>query len=339
MNDHAAVKSFWERESSRGQVLKGAAGLTGAALAAGVGLPGGASGVEDAQARTNAEPRPSGAKFVLELDGKRVGLLRSVEGGRPRADVAEEAPGEGGVSKKHVAAVRYDDLVIETGLHPPILELIGNSWAGKSEPINGAIIKLDGSGVAKEELQFSNAILTETTFPAFDASSKSAGYLTLALKPEVARLEKGDGSKPSIGNKQKAWLVSNFRFGLKGVDGTKVGKIDKFSVRREVLAAAKAFEPGKLEVPNLLLTISAASEASWRAWEQAFLIDGKNGDGAEKFGEITILGADFKAVLARVSLEHVGLVSVEDERQETNSEALARLRAELYVERMELTQG
>ncbi len=339
MSDTADALSFWDRETSRGQVLKGTAGLAGAALAAGVGLPGGGSGVEAAHARTNAEPpRSYGMAFVLRLGEEMVGSLKSVQGGGARAEVVEE-PGDGGTSKKQVAGIRYDEIVIETGLRAPIVELIANSWLGKSEPINGAIIRYDLAGVAKEELQFRNAVLTETTFPSLDASSKDAGYLTLALQPEETHVARGDGSKPPVGSKQKAWLVSNFRFELDGLDGTRVNKIDRFTVRRELLESARAFEPGKLEVPDLRLSFSAASESSWRKWERSFLLAGEFGDESEKTGEITLLAPDLKAVLARLSLHHVGLINLSDQKQVANTETIPRMQAELYVERMDFTPG
>ena len=54
------------------------------------------------------------SKFVLEVDGTTVGILKGYDGGTVGAEVVEEAPQEGGIIGKHLGRLRYEDLLLTT---------------------------------------------------------------------------------------------------------------------------------------------------------------------------------------------------------------------------------
>ena len=166
--------------------------------------------------------------------------------------------------------------------------------------------------------------------------------MTCKIDPERIRYEKrsGEALKGNIGSATKKWLCSNWRFELGALPCSRVAKVDSFTWKQSIIKdECGAFReptkhPAKVEVPNLKLTISSADIEEWRQWHQTFVIDGKCADSDELTGSITFLGPDMKEELAEITLDHVGIISMQQAKQEANKEEVARFEAELYVEKM-----
>lgn len=287
------------------------------------------------------------ANYMLELDGAQSGLIKSVQGGNVYAEVVNEAVGPDYFSRKHISQPKYEDFELQVGfsMAKPVYDWIAASWKGNYQRKNGAVVAADYTYNATSKREFANALLTETTFPAMDAASKEPGYLTLKFSPESVRYGKASGDKaqlPAAKGEQKQWLPSNFRLQIDGLDASRVAKIDAFTVKQKVTADAVGDardyqrEPGKLEFPNLVITLSAADADAWIAWHEDFVIKGNNGQEKEKNGTLGLLATNRQDVLATVRLYNMGIVSIREAANETGADAVQRYVAELYVERMEL---
>jgi hypothetical protein len=265
--------------------------------------------------------------FALRLDGE-TSLLAGAAGGAIFADVVEETAGPGAHVKKHLAAPEFEDISAEVGLamSDALFDWIAAAWAAADQAKDGALLAVDHQLAIKSERQFTAARIAATTFPALDAASKAALPLTLRLKPASITLVPGAGKLPLGKAKQRLWQAANFRLTVDGLDCTKVSRIESFTVPGAV--------GGKVDFPALAVTLAAASAATWAAWFEDFVIDGNNGDAAEKNGQIAFLLPNLKTVLARIELHGLGIFRLDTAPGGPNQ--VQRLTAGLYCERMSL---
>lgn len=284
-------------------------------------------------------------KYLLTLDGVNCGFLKSVEGGDVTAEVINEAVGPDSIVHKHIGKPKYEEFEMEVnlGMNKPLYEWIRQSWTQNYRRVNGSITAMDLNMQAKSEQQFFNALLTETTIPTLDGGSKEPAHITVKFSPEYTRPGKGDG-KADLGapkTAQKQFLPSNFKLEIDGLDCTKVNKVDSFTVKRTAVtndigkARDYAKEPGKLEFPNLKITFSERSADSWRAWHENFVIKGNNDQKNEKSGSLTFLSANLKEELVTIRFYNMGIFRLRSDQGEANADAIKRVVAELYVEKMD----
>ena len=286
-------------------------------------------------------------RFALVVEGTPGGFLRSAEGGAATSEVVVERVGADGIAAKHLAGVTYELITVATGLQSRALtDWIAASWTSGPQRKNGAVQHADYDNTVVSEREFVNALIAETTLPALDAASKDAASITVKLAPEATRLKPGSGAKAqgSADKSQGTWSRSGFRFEMTGLDGGKVSKIDSFTVRLANTATdvgeARDYEkaPGHIEFPNLRITLAATSAQTWEAWHEDFVLKGNNGPAQERSGAIVYLDAVTGSELGRIKLSGCGIYRLAPERAVTGAEAIARVVAELYCERMELVR-
>jgi hypothetical protein len=298
-----------------------------------------------ATASTDKGRSYAAGRYTLVLDGAQMNVM-AVEGGAATAEVVVEKAGSGPAPKKHIAGIRYEEISVNTGLDSkPILDWVAATWKGNYQRKNGSVLGLDYNYKIRSEREFTDALITETTFPALDAASgKEAGYLTVKIAPEVVRMKPGSGAdaKGSIGAKQKMWLPSNFRFEMDGLDGDRVARIEPITVGQKVatnqVGEFRDYEktPTSIEFSNLKISLSEAGAQSWFDWHDDFVVKGNNGDDKEKNGAIVFLTTDRKNELGRINLFNCGIYRLAPAPQAPGRDAISRLMAELYCERMEL---
>jgi tail tube protein gp19 len=282
-------------------------------------------------------------KFGLLLDGVQVGPVRSVEGGTASADVIEEPPGPEKVVMKHIGQPKYEPISISTTWDSkPLMDWIAASWKQNYQRKNGSVQDADYNNTVRREREFFNALLTEVTMPLLDGSSKDAAQIIVKIAPEYTRLKAGSGSiKSGFDLKQKKWTPANFKFEMTGLDGTKVNRIESFTVAQKTVAdqigEARDYlkEPGKLSFPNLTITLNESSSQTWWDWYTDFLIQGNNTEDKERNGSIVYLDPLQKEI-GRVNLYNCGIFGLAPTPSQQGSEAIARVQASLYCERMEL---
>lgn len=297
------------------------------------------------QAATAAGRSYGAAHFGLTLEGVPLGMVQSADGGTATGQVVVETAGPDRIAAKHVAGVKHEQIVLVTDLQSPLLnDWIAAAWKGTPLRKSGSIQAADYNYTIVSEREFTNALLVETTLPVLDGGSKEPARLTVKLAPEHTRLKPGSGAKTqsSAGAKvQKKWLASNFRFEMGGLDGSKVTKIDSFTVRQTVADNAVGEmrdyqkEPAGIDFPNLRITLSTASSQTWADWHEDFVVKGNNGNDKERNGAIIFLGPTLKEELGRVNLFNCGIFRLAPERRNANSDQITRTTADLYCERME----
>lgn len=283
--------------------------------------------------------------FFLTLDGVKCGFVKSVAGGAIGAEVVAE-PGSGPFVPKHLGKPRYGEITLNCGfsLDKSFYEWVAQSWQVKAKPRAGSLVAMDYTLTPTSERRFENAIITSTTIPAMDGSSKEPAYLVVTIAPGLIQNAPGSGSKEEYSaagkSDQKAWLPSHFKLEIEGIDCSKVNKIEPFTVGQSVGTDSKAREAAlaarRVDFPNLKLTVSEAGAQSFIDWHQASVVEGK---GIEKNGTLTFFGPTQQGVLMRIKFSNLGIFSLEPSKAETNADQVKRFEVELYVERMELLFG
>ena len=283
-------------------------------------------------------------RFALDVDGMIAGYVKSVTGGNIKGEVAVHQLGPDNVQKKHLATITHEPFTVEVGMGMSRLfyDWIRASFDKGYVTKSGEMIAANFDYEAQSARVFTDAYISEVTIPALDGSSKEPAYMTVKVDPEKIRYERRSGEKlkGNIGSATKKWLCSNWRFELGSLPSSRVAKIDSFTWKQAVIKdEVGAFReptkhPAKVEVPNLKLTVSMSDIEPWRQWHQTFVIDGKCSEADELTGAITFLGPDMKEELAEITLDHVGIISMQQAKQEANKEEVARFEVELYVENM-----
>jgi phage tail-like protein len=287
--------------------------------------------------------------FFFQIDGVKCGFIKSVDGGAISAEVINEPVGPMYFVKKHIGQPKYEDFTLQIGfsMSKAVYDWIAASWQMNYQRKNGAIIACDYKLDAKSQREFFNALITETGIPACDGSSKEPAYLTLKFAPEYTRYTKASGKAAGeLGkSEQKLWLPSNFRLTIDGMDCTKVAKIDAFTVKQTAvtddLGDARDYlkEPGKLEFPNLKITLAEVAAQGWYDWHEDFVIKGNNDEGKEKNGVLEFLSPNRQDVLLTIKMFNLGIFKITTDKSEANADQIKRVSSELYCERMELQFG
>lgn len=285
--------------------------------------------------------------FALQLEGVSCGFLKAVDGGDISAEVISEPMGSSTFVTKHIGPPKYEDFEVQVGfgMARSFYDWIAAAWNMNYQRKSGAIVSTDFKLTPISERQFMDALITETTIPVLDASSKDAAYLTVKFSPEYTRDAKPTGTVGKVtADKQKAFLPSNFKVEIDGLDCSKVNKVDALTVRQtvstDVIGDARDYlkEPAKLEFPNLKITLAESTVTTWDTWFDDFVVKGNNGAANEKNGALVLLTPDLKTELARITMHNLGIFALR-RRQVANDESIKRVTAELYCERMELQVG
>jgi hypothetical protein len=144
---------------------------------------------------------------------------------------------------------------------------------------------------------------------------------------------------------QKLLLPSNFKVTIDGLDCTRIRTVNSFTVKQSVasddIGDARDYlhEPGKLDFPNLEITLPEASAKTWFDWFDDFAIKGNNDESKEKTGSIAFLSPNLAEELMRIDLFNLGIFKIENNRMEAQSDQVATVTAHLYCERMALHVG
>jgi hypothetical protein len=274
------------------------------------------------------EATAASGSFRLELAGQS-NPVNSIQGGAAVGVVVNEPAGMGAFfHEKHLSGVSFEPIAIEAvfGSARPLFDWIATAWKGTRPQMNGALIAVDAQGRPVSRREFVNGLIAETTVPALDGSSTSPALMTVRVSPQRTSDVAPPASLPAA-PRPPASLVSNFRLSITGLEATRVAKIDSFTVRQQM---------NLVEFPNLRIELSAASGATWRAWYKSFVIDGNSSAMNEKDGTLELLSPNLMTVFAKISFHNLGIFRLDDAPADASG-GLARLVADLYCERMELT--
>jgi hypothetical protein len=339
---------------SRRAILLGAAGLTGVAVGGGAVWSPAAAGpaaVGDAAVDMAGGPAAAAPRsyvtgyFALKLDDINCGLIQKFEGGEIEGEVVEEERGADGLVKKHLGNVKYNEFSVQMGLTmgEPVRKWIESSlqmnFLRKSGELQAADFKRD----IRRVHEFKDALITEIGFPACDAGAKDPAYMTLKFAPEITRNKKGSGKVENpVDVKQKQWLPANFRFSIDGLEKAcaKVSKVDALTIKQTVvkddIGQERDYprEPGKIDFPNLKITLAEADADPFYQWHEDFVVKGRNTDGQERGGSLQFLDAGLKKPLLTLTFSHIGIFKGTAGASENNSDKIRRVTFEFYLENM-----
>jgi len=293
-----------------------------------------------------ADSRASvGGSSALELDGQFIDFLKSAEGGFPKAEVFLEPPGRNSLVKKHVGPPKYQDIAIQFDplVPKPFFDWIASTLAMAPLRKNGAILAADLNRIEQSRLQFNNALITEFGIPPCDAFSREIGYLSMKFSPEFTTPLAGKGSVlPAVGAKSKAWMLSNFRLTIPGLDCSRVSKIEALTFKQTVTQSTAGqrrtpqLEPAVPEYPNLVFSIPESSAGTFYTWFQDMVVQGNAGENNEKTGTLELLDQTLKGTLLTINFHHLGIFGFTPEKSEANTQRIKNVKVEMYCEQMTL---
>ncbi len=284
-------------------------------------------------------------RFLLELNGKSGGYIKSCAGGNITAEVAIHNMGPELYQKKHIATIKYNEFTVEMGASNT-----AEAWAWiqasldkKSTTMDGRVIAANYDYCSMSERIFHGAVLTEFGMPEFDGSKKDAVYCTVKFAPEKIEYMPGDGKqlKGAIGPQAKKWLCSNWRFTLGDLPCDGVAKVGAWTwkqacIEDQVGAFREATKhPAKIELPDIEITCSMKHIDAWQKKFDDFVVKGNCGEDQEMEASLTMLAPDMKTEVGRVDFYNCGFISLEPEKVEANQEAVARFKAKVYTERIQ----
>jgi len=285
-------------------------------------------------------------RFVLELDGAHCAYIKEISGGEAEADVGTIDHGPTNMQTKQMTNFKFTPFKCKMGvaqggaLNDWIKASFDRAYATKS----GAIIAGDFNYKATHRVDFVNALVTGVTVPTLDGSGKEPAFIDVEWEAEnVLHTPGGRQAIPmEYGTKQKQWTPSMFRFDLAGLTDAckRVSKIDSFSWKQKLATDSIGAQrimtkhPAAVTVPDIKVTLSAADFEPWRAWAQAWFQDGKCTHEFHKDGTIEFLSPDMATVVGTIELKQCGLKKVTAPSLKANSEEIARVTVELFVEEM-----
>ncbi len=294
----------------------------------------------------------SAGHFQLDIDGEETtAYLKTVDGGYVKATTIDEPIGPYNLRVKHTSVTDIDPISFEFGLAGShhVLKWIRSSWKKQWSRRNGQITHADFNMYRTFEHEFTQALITETTFPALDAASKEAAYIKVKLQPEgVAHRKPKHASqiRPKMGPKQKMWVPSAFRLKIDGIDGLDwVSKIESFTIKQgvkwlkpgdEKYRAHGQVEPTKIEFPNLVCSMSLQYADAVLKWYEDAVVVGQSDDVSQRNGSIEFLDPTRTKVLFRIRLSEVGIFHLAMEQSTANAEAIKKIKFQLFVGEMDL---
>jgi len=277
-----------------------------------------------------------------------IAFLRKASGGNVGCRVVAFASGNDPFAEKQLDGTTNDDVAVEFGMamSSNLFDWIATSWGPNPPSRDGALLACDLQYTIRSERGFVAALISETSFPALDAASKTPAYLGLRVTPRSVLPVIDPATKLNLGPgvKQKLWLTSNFRLDIDGINTSKVSRIAPFAVRRSVevvqSGGTTTLQAGLIQFPNLRITLSTVNADSWVDWYEDFVLNGNNGPAAERNGSIRFLAPNLIEELARVDLKGLGIFRLTtDKDEDAPADQIQRLTAHLYCEQMLLVPG
>ncbi len=289
--------------------------------------------------------------FAMDLDGVKCGLIQKFEGGEVEGEVATLPLAHDYYVKKQIANVKYNAFTVQLGLSmaQPVEDWIAASLNMNYLRKSGELKALDFKRECRHIREFKDALLTGITFPAGDGASKEAAFCTLKMDPWVVRNKKGDGSKgdnpADFGQKQ--WLPADFRVTVDGLDKacSKISKFDAVEIKQSVVTDNVGTErdyfkePGKIDFPNIKLTLSEEYAHDFFAWHEDFVINGNNEEEKHKTGSIVYLNRTRQKELLTLTLSGLGIYKIASAPRANNEDKIASVTCEMYCENITYKHG
>ena len=286
------------------------------------------------------------AHFALELSGvDDVGTVRSIEGGGLKADVMTYQPGATYERWRQLGKPKFEDIKLQIGtaMSRPFFQWIEDFFSGTIQRKNGAIVAGDFYYKERARREFTEALITELTFPKLDATDKNTVYMNVTLGVENIEYKKGDESKTleftTNPESQKAWKACNFTFKLDGFEPAcnRVTKVDSFTLKLPVLEyhsggrRSVSKTPTAIDFPNISFYLP---EADAQTLTDHFKKRGVDGEVPGRLhGQLTTFD-NAKTTKFTLELFNCDIVNIQPDKADATTEEIKQVKVEIYVERM-----
>jgi hypothetical protein len=282
--------------------------------------------------------------FALDLDQVKCGLIQKFEGGDIEGEVTNLPLAHDYYIKKHIGNVKYNPFTLQMGLAmgQPVKDWIDASLAMNYMRKSGELKAADFKREVRHIRVFEDALLTEIGFPACDGAGKEAAFMSLKFHPWRTRNKKGDGSKVDnpADMAQKMWHPTDFRMVIDGLEKacTKVSKVDAIAIKQTAIPDQTGMErdhflePGKVEYPNIKLTLSEEYSHDFFAWHEEFVINGNNTEEEHKSGSLVYLNRNRTKDLLTLTLMGLGIFKISAAPRANNEDKIASVTVECYCE-------
>jgi hypothetical protein len=287
--------------------------------------------------------------FAWTLDGVDCGYVPKVEGGDIEAEYATLPHSSDYFVYKHITNVKYNPVKVQLGVSMTkvVQDWIDASLGRKYQRKSGDIAALNFRLEEMFVREFKDALLTEITFPACDASGKDPGFMTLGFQPWIMRERAGGGGQRSnaIDPKQKAWTPQNFKFTLDGLDDKANSKIAKVNATTIKQTTARDFvgtesdyfdEPGHVEFQDVEITLPQAHADTLYKWHEEFIINKNNTADQHRSASLEFLNQNRQQTLVTLTFSGLGITKISNPVLENNKDGIASVTAKMYCERVEV---
>jgi hypothetical protein len=295
----------------------------------------------------NPERAYAAAHFAFALDKADVGVIRSIEGGGVKVEATSYRYGVGHETWRQLAKPKFEAIKLQVGMamSPPFYDWISKFFTGECVRKSGAIMAADFKYMERARREFVDAIISEITLPALNASDKNAAYMGVSIAPEKIVFKKGDGHVigPAEGmEKQKLWSCCNFNFTIDAFPDAckRVTKVDAATIKMNVIEhhVGGQLEPYKfgsrIDYPNLTFTVPESDFQPIIDLTQAYWNEKKPPPNFN--GHIDYLDNALKP-LATLQFTGANVVSVAPDRSDATTEEMKMVKVELYTEGMTLS--
>jgi hypothetical protein len=281
--------------------------------------------------------------FLLELDGRPAGRLFGYEGGGIHANVITESSGH-----KHILGPQYEGMTVRcgTGMAQAFYDWVRNSFGGSSITKSGAVVDVGQSYQSAQRLEFHDALITSVEFPACDAGSKDAAYLTISFMPQWTRLATLDSAQHLgvyTSASPKGWHINDFKLIIDGLetDCSHVMGIDPLrlvqGVKKDVVGERREYSnvaTGR-DFSDLIVTLPSNSAPGFLQWLQDFVVKGVGG---EKNGLVQFFTPNLTRPYFEVKLIGLGIRQMAELRHLNDQTALPA-KFTMYCTEMEFNAG
>jgi hypothetical protein len=293
----------------------------------------------------------TGSRLALELDGQFAGWLKSASGGRALADVVTEGTTVNGIQRKHLAGVKYEDIVLTcgTGMSPHLYEWIKASFDKQPIRRSGSLVECDFNYKAQSRENWFNTSISEIAFPACDAASREPGNFTIKLTPEWTSWTKDSGAAlpgaPTVPAKNQLWLPGNFRLRITGLDCSGVNNIEAITYKSAPnisaisVGTARNGTSGVMQFPSLVVTLPEARAAGFVQWFQASVVQGNATSDPGRPGLLEYLDPSLRESLFSISFLGLGIKQLTPEKVSAGSEQVRLVKAEMYYKDLRFAYG
>jgi len=297
---------------------------------------------------TGKERAYGASHFVLELDGQKIPqLIRSIEGGGVKCDVLTYRSGRSPEQFRQLSRPKYEDFKIQISpsMSEPFYKWLSGFFTGEVVRYSGAVCAGDFHYSERARREFFDAMISSFDWPSMDANSKDSCFITVTVKPERIRFEKGSGkAMPQLTGKgaTRLWLPSNFQFSLKGFEEAckRVVKVDGFSIKLNKIAEYQAGNqidpvhiPGYLEYPNISFHLPEANAQPFIDHFTKHVISGKKQSATRLTGHINMIDHS-NTDLCGIDLEGVDISSITPDKSDSTADGMKLVKVEISVEKM-----